>query len=357
MEGLFTGWNRELFVQLSAILTLTLGLSWGSRKILEKLSKNEKVPDSLLTFATAAQKPLPWIIAIYGAIVIVEIILTTGDNICFPPGTLSKLRSIFLVSTTSWIVLRWKNIYQINYRRRIASQPSRADENALVLGLSKVLSIFIFTIAGLMVLDIFDIQPTALLAFGGIGGLAIGWAGAPIVSNLLGGIMIHVNRPFAIGDWIMSPNKSFEGVVEHIGWYMTKIRTFARRPTFIPNAMINDAIIENPGRMYNRRIKESFNLRYEDSNKIGTIVNEIKEMLKQHREIDLNQFLFVNFLSFTQSGLEIEIYAFTKTTNWGKWRDIQQDVFLKIIQIVEKNGAQFAYPTQRYVTDSKPPEM
>ncbi|MEX2305841.1 MAG: hypothetical protein WD595_06590, partial [Waddliaceae bacterium] len=103
--------------------------------------------------------------------------------------------------------------------------------------------------------------------------------------------------------------------------------------------------------------KESFNLRYEDSNKIGTIVNEIKEMLKQHREIDLNQFLFVNFLSFTQSGLEIEIYAFTKTTNWGKWRDIQQDVFLKIIQIVEKNGAQFAYPTQRYVTDSKPPEM
>jgi MscS family membrane protein len=179
-----------------------------------------------------------------------------------------------------------------------------------------------------------------------VGALAVSWAAKDIVANFFGGLMIFINRPFARGEWIRSPNKNFEGVVEKIGWYMTQIRTFDRRPMFVPNQLFIDAILENPGRMYNRRIKFDLGIRYDDMAVLQAVREGIERMLKAHADIDHSQTLMVHFVEYGPYSLNINIYCFCRTTNWAEYRRVQEDVLLRVGQIVTDLGAEIAFPTQ-----------
>jgi MscS family membrane protein len=103
--------------------------------------------------------------------------------------------------------------------------------------------------------------------------------------------------------------------------------------------------VENPSRMQNRRIKETIGIRYDDADKMEVITIQVKEMLENHPEIDVNNTLMVNFNSFAPSSLDFFIYTFTKTTNWAQYHAIKQDILLKILKIIADNGAQVAFPT------------
>ncbi|MDD9894995.1 MAG: mechanosensitive ion channel family protein, partial [Gammaproteobacteria bacterium] len=189
------------------------------------------------------------------------------------------------------------------------------------------------------------IEITALLAFGGVGGLAVGFAAQDLLSNFFGGLMIYLDRPFKIGDWIRSPDRNIEGTVESIGWRLTVVRTFDKRPLYVPNSVFTTLALENPSRMSNRRIKETIGIRYQDASKMGAIVADVKSMLQNHEEIDSDQTLIVNFNAYAASSLDFFIYTFTKTTNWILFHEIKQDVMLKIIDIVHSHDADFAFPT------------
>jgi MscS family membrane protein len=158
--------------------------------------------------------------------------------------------------------------------------------------------------------------------------------------------MIYLDRPFAIGDWIRSPDRDIEGTVESIGWRLTVVRTFDKRPLYIPNSIFNTLALENPSRMLNRRIKETIGLRYQDASKINDIVMAVRNMLETHEEIDQSQTLMVNLNSYAPSSLDFFIYTFTKTTNWVTYHEIKQDVMIKIINIVHDHDADFAFPTR-----------
>ncbi|CAG9409730.1 mechanosensitive ion channel family protein [Providencia alcalifaciens] len=200
----------------------------------------------------------------------------------------------------------------------------------------------------------FGMSLSGLMAFGGIGGIAIGMAGKDILSNFFSGIMLYFDRPFNIGDWVSSPDRNIEGTVVEIGWRITKIVTFDHRPLYIPNSLFSSISVENPGRMTNRRIKTEIGLRYEDSDKVSAIVDDIRTMLKQDENIDTGQTLLVYFDAFADSSLNIMVYCFTKTTVWAEWLDAQQAVYLKIIEIVKRHNADFAYPSQTlYVERNK----
>ncbi len=92
--------------------------------------------------------------------------------------------------------------------------------------------------------------------------------------------MIYFDRPFKVGDWIRSPDRQIEGTVERIGWRMTSIRTFDKRPLYVPNSVFSNIVVENPSRMLNRRIFETIGLRYDDADKVPVIIDEVREMLK-----------------------------------------------------------------------------
>ena len=196
------------------------------------------------------------------------------------------------------------------------------------------------------------------MTFGGIGGLAVGMAGKDILSNFFSGIMLYFDRPFSIGDWIRSPDRNIEGTVAEIGWRITKITTFDNRPLYVPNSLFSSISVENPGRMTNRRITTTIGLRYEDAAKVGVIVEAVREMLKNHPAIDQRQTLLVYFNQFADSSLNIMVYCFTKTTVWAEWLAAQQDVYLKIIDIVQSHGADFAFPSQTlYMDNIIPPDQ
>jgi len=101
--------------------------------------------------------------------------------------------------------------------------------------------------------------------------------------------------------------------------------------------------IENPGRMYNRRIKASISLRYEDLFRIERITENVKSMLINHPLIDKEQTILVNFNEWDQSSINMLVYCFTKTTVWKEWLDIQQNIFLQIANIVKEEGGDFAF--------------
>jgi len=184
-----------------------------------------------------------------------------------------------------------------------------------------------------------------VLAFGGVGGIAIGFAAQDMLSNFFGGLFLYLDRPFVVGDWVRSPDREMEGTVEKIGWRVTVIRTFDKRPLYIPNAIFSKIAVENPSRMQNRRIKETIGIRYDDAGKMEVITAQVEKMLKNHPEIDTNKTLMVNFDSFAPSSLDFFIYTFTKTTIWANYHIIKQDILLKTLKIIADNGAEAAFPT------------
>lgn len=187
---------------------------------------------------------------------------------------------------------------------------------------------------------------SGLLAFGGFGGIAIGIAGRDVLSNVFSGVMLYFDRPFRLGDWIRSPDRDIEGTVEEIGWRMTRITTFDNRPLFVPNSLFSSISVENPSQMLNRRISATINLRYDDADKVTAVIADIRSMLRENRNIDLKQDFLVYFNEFADYSLNIMVYCFTKTTSWAEWLEIQQDVYLNIIDIVHGHKADFADPKQ-----------
>lgn len=337
--------SSMIWIQIFLILAIATMLRLIVRTIFNRIKKIKSIPEWIKILCFACYHPSAWLIWGCATLLILEAsvefihLIISGELI-------AKARHIFVISMISWIFLRWKATYEkVLLKSGAGKKPSNTQEKALIVAIGKILSVVVFTFIGLIVLDIVNIPLTGLLAFGGVGGAAIGFAAKDVVANYFGGLMIHINRPFSVGEWIMSPNKNFEGIVEEIGWYMTRIRTFARRPTYIPNALFIDSIIENPGRMYNRRIKETIGIRYQDAGKIKSIAGEIESMLKKHPDIDQDQILFVHFLAFGPYSLDIEVYCYTKTIDWGEWRSVQQSIFLDIIQLIESHGAEIAFPT------------
>ncbi|WP_315983161.1 mechanosensitive ion channel family protein [Aliamphritea spongicola] len=219
-------------------------------------------------------------------------------------------------------------------------------DQTTVGAMGKLLRASIFVTSALVVLQSFGYSISGVLAFGGIGGLAIGFAAKDLLANFFGGLMIYLDRPFKVGDWIRSPDQEIEGTVEDIGWRQTCIRTFDKRPLYVPNATFTNISVENPSRMTNRRIYENIGLRYEDAPKVAAVIADIKAMLQQHPDIDANQTLIVNLNSFGASSLDFFIYTFTRTTDWVQYHEIKQDVLSRVIDIVQSNEADFAFPTQ-----------
>ena len=186
----------------------------------------------------------------------------------------------------------------------------------------------------------------ARIAFGGVGGIAVGFAARDLLANFFGGLMIYLDRPFKVGDWIRSPDKQIEGTVEDIGWRQTRIRTFDQRPLYVPNATFSTIAVENPSRMRNRRIHETIGIRYDDLEAMAVIVEEVRDMLLNHEAIDTSRTLMVNFNAFNASSVDFFVYTFTRTTVWTEFHEIKQDVLLRIATIIAKHGAEIAYPTQ-----------
>lgn len=346
----FTAWSQTLI-----ILAITLIASLSARFGLNYLRKSKKSPEWLITLSDTFYGPAFWLILGYGILAILEQ-LSESSELNVSSEFLGTIRNLFLILGFTWVFIRWKSSFQKLLIQRVSRQEKPAYDKTAIEAVGRLIDITIIIITVFLVLDNLDVQITALLAVGSIGAATIGFAGKDVFANFFGGMMIYINRPFHVGDWIKSPNKNFEGIVENIGWYMTRIRTLTRRPTYIPNALLIDAIIENPGRMYNRQIKTTIGIRYEDIKKCKPIIEDIRKMLQNHSAIDHNLATFVQLEEFAAYSLNILISCFTVTTALKEFREQQQEILLQIADIIERHEAEFAFPTNTVHLQNENPE-
>ena len=302
-------------------------------QVQKRLTSTTNVWDDALIHAV--RKPLSlliWIIGLTMALQVME----------FKAATVVREVGVILVVT--WALIRFITFTEKNilHKHEIAGKElDRTTANAI----TQLLRITVLVTAALVLLQTLGFNISAILAFGGIGGIAVGFAAKDLLSNFFGGMMIYLDRPFAIGDWIRSPDKEIEGTVEKIGWRLTVIRTFDKRPLYVPNAVFTSVAVENPSRMSHRRIYETIGVRYDDLEKLPAIVEDVKAMLLAHDEIDQDQTMIVNFNSFAPSSLDFFIYTFTRTTKWIKYHEVKQDVLFRVSEIITRHGAEIAYPT------------
>jgi len=294
--------------------------------------------DVLMTALAPPVRVLWWIVVVYLAMEIF-------------PATDTLQNTVFRAYDTALVVILAWFLHRLiaGVEEELLSEQRglrESSDKATVRATAKLIRITLWVVAGLMALQSVGVSISGLLAFGGIGGIAVGFAAKDLLANFFGGLSVYLDRPFTVGDWIRSPDKEIEGTVEDIGWRMTRIRTFDQRPLYVPNAIFSQISIQNPSRMLNRRIYETIGIRYEDAGKMSVIVADVRAMLEQHDDIDLDRTLIVNFVSFGASSLDFFVYTFTKTTNWVEFHNIKQDVLLKILEIVYQHGADVAFPTQ-----------
>ncbi len=219
-------------------------------------------------------------------------------------------------------------------------------DEATYEAIAKIVRLSIIITSGLIILQTFGFSISGVLAFGGIGGVAVGFAAKDMLANFFGGLMIYLDRPFRKGDWIRSPDRELEGTVENIGWRQTSIRNFRKNVIYIPNSVFMNIIVENPSRMTHRRIREVIGLRYKDFPKMLKIVEDVKLMISNHKNIDHDQTTIVNFDSYNDSSIDFFIITYANTTEWVKYHQIKKDDLIKIGEIIENNNAEIAFPTR-----------
>ncbi len=309
-------------------------------RFLIKLEKTENFWDDALL--VALQGPLSLLIWLLGLTFAADVVRSVSDAYIF--NAVAPVRTVGSVIIVAWYISRFILYAEENILKRseiIGKPVDRTTADAI----AKLLRISVYITAIMVILQTLGYSISGVLAFGGISGIAVGFAAKDLLSNFFGGLMIYLDRPFAVGDWIRSPDREIEGTVEAIGWRLTRIRTFDKRPIYVPNSIFTSITVENPSRMTSRKLYETIGIRYDDVDKMEDIVKDVKQMLIEHPEIDAHQTMIVNFNKFASSSLDFFIYTFTKTTQWVKFHEVKQDVMLKIIRIIESRGAQCAFPT------------
>jgi len=216
---------------------------------------------------------------------------------------------------------------------------------------SRTLRIVIIAISFSIIAQEFGYDVNGFVAGLGIGGLAFALAAKDALANMFGGIIIITEKPFTIGDWVHTP--SVEGTVEDISFRSTKVRTFAQALVTVPNATLSNEPITNWSKMGKRQITFNLTLTYETPReKVETIVRQVEYLLKNHPEIH-PETIFVNFDAYRENGIDIFLYFFTKTTDWGHYLKVREEINLHIYDLLESENITIALPARRIMMEGE----
>ncbi|WP_428240116.1 mechanosensitive ion channel family protein [Gynuella sp.] len=332
-------WILQIFI----VILATMITSYVAKRVLdrleEKAGKTRTIwDDALIRSARRPARMLVWVIGLLWA---GEIVYQVSQEPIF--SFIDPARKVSTIVLVTWFLVSATKEIEAGFSDPGMVKSPMDKTTALALG--NLVRVSLVITAVLVILQSLGFSISGVLAFGGIGGIAVGFAAKDLLANFFGGLMIFLDRPFAVGDWIKSPDKEIEGTVEHIGWRLTIIRTFDKRPLYVPNSVFSSISVENPSRMTNRRIYETIGVRYDDVGVMVGIIEDVQAMLQQHDAIDTRQTMIVNFNAFNASSVDFFVYTFTKTTDWIEYHGIKQDVLLKIHQIIDNHGAEIAFPT------------
>lgn len=332
--------SHDLIILSFFVVVIIPFLIWALNKLKQSFKKRQKHWHE--SFVKALLPPLIFTLLFFSLILAINIV--REDFFALPvfqnSGTWLKIGTIFGVI---WFLTRWKmGVMKILFKKSKAHEISWDTGKLDVI--NKVGTVALIFLSFLTLLEATHSNLTTLIAFGGIGGLALAFASQEIIANFFSGAMIYLTQPFLVGDLIQVPEKNIEGKVEEIGWYMTRIRTPDKCPVYIPNSIFSKIIVITPSRMTHRQFKETLSLRHQDMPKISSLIADIKNMLANHPQIDQHQIINVYLNNFGTYSLDIIFSAYTKTTLAEAFYLLREELLLKIYELMEKHGVKFAVP-------------
>lgn len=265
---------------------------------------------------------------------------------------IDRIFLFLIIMSIFWIILRIIDFISHVLLYKASLTESKSDDQLVpfLKELFKTIVVFIgfFTLLGF----VFEVNVLTLITGLGIGGIAIALAAKESLENLIGSFTIFLDKPFTVGDLVKVDG--VEGTVEKVGFRSTLIRTTEKTMATIPNKGMIDGVLENMSLRNFRRVKFSFGITYEtDAPTIKKIVDEIKTYIRQHPDTsdDGNAY----FEGFGDSSLNIEVIYFVSITAYNDYLTIKQEINFKIMEIVMTNKSDFAYPTQRLISDKSAP--
>ena len=346
--------ETDLYTQVASVSLIGLSLLFIKNKLILLFTGISKktATDFDDIILKSIQKPLTYLIILVSLILISEALNDLFQ--IFEFFDTSKVIYLLIVILISWTLLRILNGYYSNksfLRNLKDSDDPMVVEQTYEITI-RIFKIIIIIITALTLMQEFGLSISGLLAFGGVGGLVIGLAAKDLLSNFFGGLMIFLDRPFKVGEFIKSPDRNIEGIVESIGWRLTVVRTFSKNVLYIPNSAFANIVVENATRMTNRRINQIIGLRYDDLDKIPKIVDDVRIYLESHNDIDQSNKPTVYFQSFSASSCDFFIRAFTNTKDWREFLKIKEQVLYKVSEIINNHNAAIAFPTMTIEMDN-----
>ena len=288
------------------------------------------------------RKPAEFLVLVVGLMFIVEILQLPQEPTNLD-GLASDLIKILLTFNIAWFCYNLVSLLE-HWLNHWAGKTESALDDQLIPFVRKSLRVFIVIMALLMLVQNLGYSISGLLASLGIGGLAVALAAKDSLSNIFGSLMILLDRPFMLGDWVKVGE--MEGTIEEVGFRSTRIRTFAKTQITIPNRTLMNMSIDNFSRMPKRRIKMTVGVTYATSPaQMRQAVAAIKQLLREHPAID-QDFMLVNFTDFGASSLDIMVYCFTSSTIWNEYLEAREDVCLKIMEVLESLSLEIAFPSR-----------
>lgn len=341
-SGHYALWTNVGFAFLVILCVLVLNGIIG--RLLTSLIKREEAGRRIWRAAVlkSLDPPLGGVVWIVGLTVAVGY-LERGGGATLLSQFFAPARDIAVIVVIVWFMLRAVEHIEIALQARAQVKGHEIDPTAAD-AIGKLVRAAIVITAVLAAMQALGFSISGILAFGGIGGIAIGFAAQGLVANLFGGLTIYASRPFKVGEWIIMPGNEVMGEVQFIGWRATRVMGFDRRPFYVPNALFNTAVVVNHSRMTARRIQEYLHLRYRDIDKVPAIVADANRMLAEHPGIQHDFFVF-QMDSYGDFALKLFLYAFTVGTGYNDYMIIKEDILLKIAGIVRQHGGEIAIPT------------
>jgi MscS family membrane protein len=320
------------------VLPLALLVGWLVTALLAALARQplqHRFDEPLLEKISEVKRPLRLIFA--------SGVLYIYSRLVF--SLLGQLFWIFLASTMAVMGFTWLAIHLINIGADVIERRRPEATNAAIR-LSATLLKTLAVVIGLVIIFYYfaGINLTAVVAGLGVGGIAVAFAAQKTIENFLGGLFLVWDKPIRLGDFCKAGE--YQGTVEHIGLRSTLIRTINRTVVSIPNGQLSSIGVENFAMRDRFLFKHTLNLRYETAaDQLRYLLAQIRELLYQHPRVD-SATARIRFIAFGASSLDAEIFAYVLEKDYDTFLAVQEDLLLRIMDIVEASGSGFAFPSQ-----------
>jgi len=347
-------WNRgilgidifEILIGLGIFLIFLIFRGLISKLIIKKLEiisqrTTNKLDD---TFVKAMVGPARFLPIVLGFFIASYYMSFSEDTRSFVDNINRTLITILLF----WII--HQIIEPISY---ILSGLGKILTRELIGWIIKSLKILIFILGAAAVLELWGIKIGPIIAGLGLFGVAVALGAQDLFKNLISGILVLVEKRFKMGDWILVEG-IIEGIVEKIGFRSTTIRKFDKSLAIIPNFQFAENAVINISQTTNWIISWIINLQYDTTvDQLKKIRDEIEDYIKKHEDFNTELGYAVRIDKFAESSIDMYVRCFTKTDEWEKWLSVKERLAIHIKQIVEKNGAAFAFPSQSIYVEKK----